>query len=427
MNTPDLLNVNSSSNSLVTSEGDFSKPLVKEKPLRVLILSQILPYPPDAGPKIKTFNLIKFLAKDFAITLVSFTRPGNTQEDVQELRQYCEYVYCIPLHRSHWRDGAALLRSLFGSKPFLMVRDESRQMDKLLGELVARTDYSIVHADQLNMAGFALKLPAGPKVLDQHNAVWKIMDRLRQGERNPLKRVLLELETYKLRRYEQQVCRRFDAVLAVSDRDALAMKVDCQVIPIGVDASGTTPLNLEPSSLNLVSLGTMFYPPNIEGVLWFAREIFPLILAEVPNATYTIIGPRPPASIFELARRNPNIRVTGYLKDLQPALAASAALIVPLLSGGGMRVKILEALALGLPIISTTIGAESIRLENGRTALLADTPKEFAQACLKILGDFTIRKELAGAGRQLAIELYDYQKAYEPLKAVYSQLLTAPN
>jgi glycosyltransferase involved in cell wall biosynthesis len=402
---------------------DLTQPAAKPARPKVLILSQVLPYPPDAGPKIKTFNLIKFLAQDYAVTLVSFTRPDNTQEQVQTLSQYCEAVYCVPLRRARWRDGLALLGSLGRARPFLIARDRSIAMSRTLDNLTKQTTFSIIHADQLNMAQYALPLPAIGRVLDQHNAVWKIMDRLRQGQKNPFKRLLLELETFKLRRYEQQICRKFEAVLAVSEQDALALKTPCHIIPIGVDTPGTVPLSRQPGSLNLVSLGTMFYPPNIEGALWFAREVFPLILAAEPRATYTIIGPRPPASIYELARHNPNIRVTGYLKDLRPALEASAGLIVPLLSGGGMRVKILEALALGLPIVSSTVGAESIRLENDRTALLADTPEEFARACLKLISDPATGQRLAAAGRQLAWELYDYHRAYEPLREIYSELL----
>jgi glycosyltransferase involved in cell wall biosynthesis len=394
----------------------------RERP-KILILTQVFPYPPDAGPKIKTFSLIKFLAQDYAITLVSFVRPDNTPEHVQALMAYCEEVHCVPMRRDRWRDGLALLRSLISTRPFLIVRDQSGRMTATLNELVRCNTFAVIHADQLNMAQFGLPLPAKAHLLDQHNAVWKIIDRLRQGEKNWLKRLLMELETVKLRRYERGICRLFDAVLTVNQQDARALDLDCHVIPIGVDAAGTVPLKLAPGSLNLVSLGTMFYPPNVEGAVWFATEVFPLILAVEPAATYTIIGPRPPAAIYDLARHNPNIRVTGYLPELRPTLEGSAGLVVPLLSGGGMRVKILEALALGLPVISTSIGAESIRLENEKTALLADTPEDFARACLKLMAGPGLQAQLARAGRQLALELYDYRRAYAPLREVYSQLI----
>ena len=393
-----------------------------ERP-KILILTQVFPYPADAGPKIKTFNLIKFLAQDYAITLVSFIRAENTPDQVQKLLEYCEEVHCIPMRRSRWRDGFALLKSLISAKPFLIVRDQSSQMTRTLDKLVAKKEFALVHADQLNMAQFGLPLPVKAHILDQHNAVWKIIDRLSKNEKNWFKKLLMRLETVKLRRYEQRICREFEVVLTVNRQDARALQLDCQVIPIGFDVAGTDPLKLVSGSLNLVSLGTMFYPPNIEGAIWFATKVFPLILENEPAATYTIIGPRPPAAIKELAHQNPNIRVTGYLTDLRGTLEASCGLIVPLLSGGGMRVKILEALALGLPVISTTVGAESINLENEITGLLADTPQDFAHTCLKLMAEPGLQAQMALAGRQLALEYYDYRKAYEPLREIYSELI----
>lgn len=396
----------------------------RQKP-RILLLTQVLPFPPDAGPKIKTFNLIKYLAQDYAITLVSFVRPDNTPEHTAELLKYCHAVYGVPMRRQRWRDGVALLKSLITNQPFLMVRDQVSEMSQLLDRLARKEGFKLVHADQLNMAQYALPLPIPAKLLDEHNAVWAIAGRLRGGERNPLKKLVLALETYKLRRYELKICRRFDAVLAVSAQDEAALGLPCKVIPIGVDAEGVEPLKLRPGSLNLVSLGTMFYPPNVEGALWFGQEVFPLILKEQPQATYTIIGARPPEAVYAMARQNPSIKVAGYLEDLRPTLEDSAGLVVPLLSGGGMRVKILDALALGLPVISTTVGAEGVQLENNRTALLADSPADFARACLELLKPAGPGSQLALAGRQLALEIYDFRRAYAPLSEVYDRLLPA--
>ncbi len=389
----------------------------------LLLLTQVLPYPLDAGPKIKTFNLIRFLAESFSITLVSFVRPDNTPEHIAALREWCHEIHCIPMRRARSRDVLALLRSLALGQPFLMVRDQVKEMRELLAELARSGQFVAVHADQLNMGQYALPLPIPFRLLDEHNAVWTITDRLRQGERNPFKRALLALETFKLRRYEQKLCRQFDEVLAVSPQDAAALGRPCQVIPIGVDAEGTTPLPLVAGSPKLVSLGTMFYPPNVEGALWFGQQVFPLILQQQPKATYTIIGARPPAALYEMARANPNISVSGYVADLRPALEGSAGLVVPLLSGGGMRVKILEALAMGLPIVSTGVGAEGVKLEHAKTALLADTPQDFAQACLELLDQAGPGPALAQAGRHLALETYDFRRAYAPLGQVYRQVL----
>ncbi len=389
----------------------------------LLFLTQVLPFPPDAGPKIKTFNLIKHLSNTFSITLVSFIRPDNTTEHCQELLKYCREVHTVMLRRTRKRDVLALLRRLVSREPFLMVRDRSAALGKLVEDLSRPGRFRAVHADQLNMAQFALAAPEVVRVLDEHNAVWTITDRLRRGEKNQLKRAFLAFETFKLRHYERQVCRQFDAVLAVTSQDEAALGRSCTVVPIGVDAEGTAPLELKHGSLNLVSLGTMFYPPNMEGALWFGEDVFPLILEREPRATYTIIGPKPPPALYAMAEKNPAIKITGYVADLRPVLADSAGLVVPLLSGGGMRVKILEALALALPIVSTAVGAEGIALEDDRTALLADTPQAFAEAVLRLLQPDGPGSRLAQAGRKLALERYDYRVAYGKVATLYSDLL----
>jgi glycosyltransferase involved in cell wall biosynthesis len=389
----------------------------------LLMITQVLPFPADAGPKIKTFNLLRYLSQYYSISLVSFVRSDNTAAHIAELKKYCREVHTVLMKRSKVKDVLALARSLPGKQPFLMVRDDVPEMRNLLRELTARKNFAAVHADQLNMGQYALPLSIPVKVLDEHNAVWTIADRLRKGQKNPLKKMVLRLESFKLRKYEQAICKKFEAVLAVSAEDETALGLPCHIIPIGVDAEGIEPLKLTPDSTNLVSLGTMFYPPNIEGALWFAREVFPLIQKERPEATYTIIGARPPEVVRQLTLQNPGIRVAGYVEDLRPVLQTSAGLVVPLLSGGGMRVKILDALALGLPIVSTGVGAEGIELEDGKNVLLADTPQEFAGACLKLLEPTEVGENLAQAGRKLALEKYDFRVAYRPINAIYQKLI----
>jgi len=424
--------MNDRSGILQDKLGDNATQVTPKPRPEILLLTQVLPYPPDAGPKIKTFNLIKYLAHDYNITLVSFVRADNTQQHVDELLKYCAEVHTVPMVRTKVRDVKALLKSLVLGQPFLMVRDQSPEMSRLLARMSAGKKYSVVHTDQLNMAQFALPVPATARLLDQHNAVWTIADRLRKGQRNPAKRLVLELETFKLRRYEKKICGKFEAILAVSQPDAEALGLinstgslqqNTTIIPIGVDAEAVEPLALKPDSLNLVSLGTMFYPPNVEAALWFGKKVFPLIQEKQPQATYSIIGAKPPAEIYDMASQNPAIKVLGYVEELGPVLQECAGLVVPLLSGGGMRVKILDALALGLPIISTTVGAEGVRLENGNTALLADTPQEFAAACLQLLGSEELQQKLAKMGRELALEVYDFRRAYQPLDRVYSGIL----
>jgi glycosyltransferase involved in cell wall biosynthesis len=171
-------------------------------------------------------------------------------------------------------------------------------------------------------------------------------------------------------------------------------------------------------------MATMFWPPNVDGVLWFAQEVYPLVKAAIPDVQFAVVGARPPQRVLRLAEEDASIAVTGYVDDPQPYLAASAALIVPVRAGGGMRVKILEALARGTPIVSTTVGYEGIALTPGEHLLVGDTPAAFAEAVIRLLRDPAVGRRIASAGRRIAEQRYDWRVVNPQIEAVYTSLTT---
>lgn len=404
--------------------------------MQILLLTQILPYPPDAGPKVKTYRLIQHLAQHHELTLVSLVRSEEEARRAEQLRGMCAEVYTVPLSRSRLRDAYYLAQSLTTNTSFIMARDACPALDDLLARLTARTHYDIVHADQLNMAQFALDLPAGARVLDEHNAVWTIVQRMAEHSASPARRLAMELEARKLRRYEGEVCARFDAVLAVSEPDRWALELalteagradaagKISVIPIAVDTVEQPVVARAPQPRTILSMATMFWPPNIDGVLWFAREVYPLVKQAVPDARFAIVGARPPEHVRRLAEEDSSIVVTGYVDDPQPYLEQSAALIVPVRAGGGMRVKILEALARGLPIVSTTIGYEGIDVTPGEHLLAGDTPQAFAAGLIDLLHSPEVGRRIAAQGRDLAEQRYDWRVVNPSIEAVYTAALS---
>lgn len=399
--------------------------------MNILLLTQVVPFPPDSGPKIKTYHLLRYLAARHRITLVTFARNQQEERDAAALRDICAAVHTVYLHRSRGRDALALGYSLLNGKPWLMERDDLRAMHRFLAKLVADETaagkpFDLVHADQLNMAMFADRLPI-PRLLDQHNAVWTIFKRMAQQERGPA-RLFLEREWRLLKRYEGDICRRFEAVTAVSDEDrkalfdAMGTTREMPVIPIAVDAETERPIPRAPNAKGILSLATMMWPPNVDGVLWFARSIYPQIRRAVDDARFYVVGQRPVAEVRALPESDPSIEVTGYVPDPTQYIANSACLIVPLRSGGGMRVKILEALARGIPVVSTTIGYEGIDLTPGKHLLVADTPEEFAAAVTRLLRDPALGEQLAAAGRERLLERYDWRAVCPAMDAVYAQL-----
>lgn len=395
--------------------------------MKVLLLTQVLPFPPDSGPKIKTLNVIKYLAQQHDITLVSFVR-GDQTTDVQELRTYCRSIHTVQMVRNPLRDGWALIKSLFSDDPWVMVRDDIREMHQLIARLSNESSYDIVHADQLNMGQYALRLTGMRKILDTHNALWLLYKRLWQTMKTGPRKFLLGRDWKLLRRYEARLCQEFDHVLAVSEEDraalinAVGQPVDITVIPIAIDTDALKPVTRGRDSDHILYMGTMYWPPNIDGVSWFIHEVWPLIRAQRPNLIFDVVGARPPQEFLEFNKLDTGIHVTGYVKDTAPYLKKAGLMIVPLRAGGGMRVKILEALALGLPVVSTSLGCEGIALENGQHVLIADTPSEFARAILQLLDNHALADELGRNGRNLIETSYDYRIACSPLDKVYKKI-----
>jgi len=394
--------------------------------MRILLLTQVVPYPPDSGPKIKTHNVLRYLAQRHEVHLVSFVRGAAEEASAAALRRHCASVTTVPLSRSKVRDVLYLLRSLVSPTPFLILRDDSSAFREAVSRLLEAHRFDAVHADQLSMAQFAVGLPVPTRVLDEHNAVWTIVRRSARSELTGPKRLVAEVEWRKLRRYEGQVCRAFDRVTVVSedDRRALAEAVGgnltATVIPIAVDTQEASLLPRSAESRHVVSVATMFYPPNVEGVYWFATEVFPAIRREAPGTSFYLVGSRPPPKIANLASPDSGIDVTGYVADLEPILRKSAVMVVPVKSGSGMRVKILEAFARGIPVVSTTVGVEGIEARAEEHLLVADGPAEFARAVLRVLNDPELGGRLARAGRELVEAKYDWRTALRAIDDVYS-------
>jgi glycosyltransferase involved in cell wall biosynthesis len=395
--------------------------------MRILLLTQVVPYPPDSGPKIKTFGVLRYLARQHEIHLVSFVRSEQEAAAAEALRVFCASVTLVPLRRSRLRDVVHLAASLINGQSFLVERDDAHEMRVAVGRLLRRHAFDAAHADQFSMAQFAVDLPVPLRVLDEHNAVWTIVRRAAAREGWGLRRALAELEWRKVRRFEGDACRRFDRVTVVSPEDRLALELaasgpfPASTIPIAVDTDELAFRPRTPAARHVLSVATMFYPPNVEGIHWFATEVFPLVRSAVPGTQFFAAGSRPPRSVTRLAIPDSGIVFTGYVADLGPLLDQSAVLVVPVHSGSGMRVKILEAFARGVPVVSTTVGVEGIEAQPGEHLLVADEPLAFAAAVNRLLQDAREASRLALAGRALVESRYDWRVCLSGLDEIYGQ------
>jgi glycosyltransferase involved in cell wall biosynthesis len=401
----------------------------------------VLPYPLDSGAKIRAYYVLRCLGARHAVTLASFVREDDAPESVEHLAQFCPAVHTVPMRRSAVRNARAAARSLLTGVPVVIARDEIQEMRSLLQGLLREQVFDVVHADQTSMAQYALWARTqvrnlgshAPRlVLDAHNALYRVPERMARHQVNPLSRALLRREARALRRYELDAYSQFDHIVFVTDLDRAALTE-----PTGsrqrVDAPHTTiPICVDPVQQPLVRrrrrprmvthLGTMFWPPNIEGVLWFTWDVWPRVVDRVPEARFTIVGKNPPLEVRELPGRVRNVDVTGYVPDPVPYLAETAVFIVPLRAGGGMRVKILDAWCWGVPIVSTSIGAEGIEIEQGSNILIADDAETLADAVVRILRDPALGDALRENGRSWVKERYDWRQVYRQWDDVYRGL-----
>ncbi len=413
--------------------------------MRILYLAQIVPYPLDSGAKVRQYHMLQYLAQRHEVTLVCFSRPSDRPASIDHLRTLCRDVHTAPMSRAPALEAMGLARSLVTAQPFNIARDDRRAMKRLLSELVQRQVFDVIHADQLSMAQYGLwarrQMPVTRSVkmaLDAHNAYYLIPQRMADVARNPLMKLFLRREAGLTAQYEARVYRQFDHVLTVTDDDLASIRrlpglngraPRFTTVPICVDAS-SPPVARRPGARGLLMLGGLHWPPNADATRWFSAQIWPLVRAQAPDARLFIVGARPPDDIRALGdcvgiqhpdqAGNSPVVVTGYVDDATPFLEESAMLIVALRSGGGMRVKIVEALQWGVPIVTTRIGCEGIAVSDGHDALIADDAHTFARSAIRLLRDRAFADRLSANGRRLVAQKYDWRAVYAALDPIYS-------
>jgi glycosyltransferase involved in cell wall biosynthesis len=407
--------------------------------MNILFLTQILPYPPDAGPKVKTWHVLQALIQQgHSIYFASFVRPEE-MEHVPVLEEICKEVHIVPIRRSRVKDIGYMLKSYFSNRPFLVERDNLPAFQEVVNKIVQQQQIDFIHADQLTMVQFAIRGASKSQnkktkvIFDAHNAVWTIVERMRENVPWYLKPIL-SIEANRVKRYEGELLRTVDHVLAVTDvdraslEDALKIKrvtkkeevSPITVIPISVNTQQIRSIQRNPDSTNIVTLGTLHYPPNADGIRWFIEEAFPLIRKKIPDVTLTIIGKNPPKDFLRLAADpNAGVVVTGFVPKLEPYFKEAALTVIPVRAGGGMRVRILEAFAYAMPIVTTTVGLEGIKAQPGKDILVEDDPEAFARAVIRLLNNKELQNQLAANGRRLVEMKYDWQVTLRDLEKVY--------
>jgi glycosyltransferase involved in cell wall biosynthesis len=380
--------------------------------MRILFCSRWFPYPPDNGSKIRIFNLIKQLSVRHEVDLVSFTDEPLSDERLAAMQTYCRHVEVLPYHAFQPGRAKAIL-GFFSRRPRSVVDTYSVEMQSLIDHTLRRRSFDAVVASQSDMALYTRTCRGLPKIFEEVELTSFYEGFSKEG--HPLKKARLHLMWWKLSRYMAYLLQGYDGCTVVSERECERVLElspgfwPVGVVPNGVDTRHNSGDFGSPKMDTLIYSGALTFYANFEAVDFFLREVFPLILAERPQVKLLITG-RLDGVPVERLPVNENVIFTGYLDDIRPAIAQSWVNIVPLLKGGGTRLKILEAIALGTPVVATSKGAEGLELKAGRDILIADKPSDFASVVLNLLQNGKLRESLSHSGRRTVETKYDWQR-----------------
>ncbi len=393
--------------------------------MNVLFLTIAPPYPPNDGGRIRTFNLMRQAAKQHSVNLVAFLPQDRPDDSWMPIREICAEVHLLSAPAVKRTTPAQKLTMMFRRQPSALHLYQSSEMETLLRELVQRRATDLVHVVEPYMIPYVKKLDGPARVMD-HTDIEALKQRrllFTDPKRYRPYWWLRWLEHFRWQAFEIESLAWFDAHCAVSERDAAYFRrhaPDAPVfsVPNGVDVDHLRP-RLDPANEpTLLYLGSMDYPPNADAALWFAVRVLPIIREAVPGVRLLIVGRNPAPQVLALGVQ-PGIRVTGTVPDVRPYYEQAHALVVPLRSGGGTRLKILEALATGVPVVSTSLGAEGLDLRHGVDFLVADTPDALAEQTIRVLSDATLRASLAEHGRSMVTTHYRWDMIGRNLLNVY--------
>jgi polysaccharide biosynthesis protein PslH len=399
----------------------------------ILWLSHFVPYPPKGGCFQRSYNLIKRVAAVHDVHLIAVKHKSGThpEDEIREARtellRHCKSVQILDISASTTAVKLALrgLASVFTWSPLTVTIYRSAELRKQVRELVQREKIEAAHFDAISLADYLEDVGDVPTVMTHHGAESFMIRRRIDNEKNLGRKMFFWLEWQMLRRYEARMCPRFsmNVVMSKLDQDILArIAPDARytVVSNGVDIDFFARADGQRRPNSIVFAGRLDQYSNRHGMLRFMNEAWPAIKRRHSDAVIDIIGSNPPKEIEALAKKDPNVRVHGFVPDVRPYFTNASVAICPIWDGGGTRIKVLDGLAQGMPLVATSIGAEGIDVVPERDLLIADTPEQFAHQISRIFTDDALRNRLEVDGRRLVETVYSWDSIAEKLATLYA-------
>lgn len=389
--------------------------------MRILLVTPRLPYPPHRGDKLKIFNLIKQLSRGHQITLLSFISSRKEVRDIDVLQKYCARVIPVLLHPARSVLNCAF--RLFSKTPFQVAYYASRRMHRAIAETLESADVDVMHIHLIRMVQYAVRVNSRiPRILDLTDAGSLYLERFLQQEKRILRRILLSEELSRLRLYERNL-EAFEMNLVCSqiDREVLlrhAPSARIELLFNGIDLDSFIPdKTIRPDPMRIVYTGNMRYFPNLDGAYYLIKEILPRIKSRAGGVKTYIVGQDPPAGLRHMA--NPDVVVTGFVPDIREYYLRSTVAIAPVRFGAGTLNKVLEPMALGIPVVASSIAVEGLPVEDGRELLIADSPAEFAEAVVRLFHEPALGECLAKNAMALVRSSYGWGAIAPELEKYY--------
>ena len=395
--------------------------------LRVAFVSPVFLFPADAGGKIRTGNILRGLKESgqFDVTLLSPATAEQQREWQGELDKQCErFVGWQPSPpQPRWRRAPDLLSSL----PINVAADRTPAAVAAVEKVLASEAFDVIVFDFVHAAVLRPQNLKGATVCFTHNVEAEIFERHAKTAASAPLRWLWASQARKMRRFEREALSRFTRVVAVSERDAKKFAADgltaARAIPTGVDLdffSWQAPADGSPT---VVFTGSMDWEANVDGIRFYIDEVWPRVRTQLPNAQLRVVGRHPPASLTQ--RNVPGVTFTGFVDDVRDHVRDAHVFVIPLRVGGGTRIKAFEAMAMGLPVVSTTIGIEGLDVDHGTHFLRADGAEALAGATLKLIADGALRLKLSRAARALVEDRFGHRVAADAFGRILVEAVQA--
>jgi glycosyltransferase involved in cell wall biosynthesis len=397
--------------------------------MKILWIARTCPYPANDGEKIRVFNLIKNLSHH-DITLVFRAMHDNELQGIPVLREYCRevrYAY-IPSPSTHLTRVRWCLPFVFTRYPISLATVYFKEIADILRELCDKETFDVVHVEHSSLTIYldALKFKNTPHtILTLHNVDWVRNSRVIANTPPGIYKLFLYYNQLRFQKWETESIMRYDTVIAVSDTDRetirqMGITNEIDVVPNGVDTEKLKLVPQRTAANSILFVASMDSEANHDGAMFFLEQIYPIIKASVPGATLFLVGRNPRQELKSFDQRD-GISVTGEVPDVRHYYEQASVAVVPLRSGGGTRLKILEAMALGIPVVSTTVGCEGLQVQNGKHLVVVDDPKLFAAAVIEQFDNDVASQSLVQASRKVVEEQYDWRTIAAQQDRLYSR------